>query len=190
MYIDVKHNVVTLLQEALAERGYNKIKVLKGDPRTPADIPCVGVNRAGDDEVPQSLGEDFGSEYDPATDKWTETRGTHFSETLEIRIWHSNADERDKLYALCKVLLFSIRPILTAQGVLNIVLRGGRDEQDNTFPPHPLYWGTITMNYAVPLEVDTLWDTVRKVDVMGYLTAEFQTEIRGEEGEVDGEKGT
>ena len=176
-YVDVKHELVTQLQPLLSAEGYEAIRVIKGDPRAPTEIPCIGINRAGDDETQQVLGEDFGSEYDKSTGKWAEFRGTYFNETVEIRVWHTNADERDKLYTLTKILLFKIRPQLVERGLRNLVLRGGRDEQDNTYPPYPLYWGTITMNYLNPLEVEILYDSVESVDVLGSLSAEFRSDI-------------
>ena len=130
-----------------------KIRVLKSDPRDQLEIPCIGVNRAGDDEQNSVLGDDSGTVYDPETDTFVKFKGTFFNETIEVRLWHTNADERDRLYILLKAVLFDMRDGLGMKGLRNITIRGGRDEQENNITPQPLYFATITMNFLNPLDV-------------------------------------
>lgn len=160
-YVDVKDKVVEWL------RANINIRVTKGDPREHVEIPCIGVNRVGDDETSQVLGDDL--ETVQIEEKYVHFRGTFFHESLEARIWHFNADERDKLFTQLKAQLFALRDELVALGVINITLRGGRDEQDNTFPPQPLYWATITMSYLNPLSVQTD-DVLTEIDNINVRT--------------------
>jgi hypothetical protein len=55
-----------------------------------------------------------------------------------------------------KAILFAFRIPLVEKGLLNVSLRGGRDEQDTTMQhaPTPIYWSTITMTYLNPLNVE------------------------------------
>ena len=162
-YVDVK----TELVEELRNHVNSKIRVLKSDPREPSEIPCIGINRAGDDEQNQVLGDDFGIVFDEALNKHVSYKGTFFNETMEIRVWHSNADERDKLYILVKAVLVNIRDFLVEMGLRNLKLSGGRDEQENNFPPHPLYWSTINMNYLNPMEIEVIeHETIESVDIL------------------------
>jgi hypothetical protein len=140
------------------------VKVLKADPQSPAELPCIGVNRANDNESSQSLTDSYGTAYNPDTKELDTFYGTFFSEEVEIRVWHTNADERDKLYQTVKAVLFAGRSDLVQKGLLNVTLRGGRDEQDSTMQNAPtvLYWGTITMSYLNPLDVQFV-DTVEPI---------------------------
>lgn len=155
-YIDVKDELVRYIDSKIKEEGIANIRVLKSDPREASEIPCICVNRVNDDEANEVLGEDYGFNYDEDLEMDVEVTGTYFSETLEIRGWFQNAIDRDKIFILTKAILFNARLYLQGLGLVNITLRGGRDEQDNTFPPHPLYWFTITINYLNPLEVSNV----------------------------------
>lgn len=169
-YVDVKEELVQALRIALAEEGYESIRVLKSDPREAAEIPCICVNRTNADETSQVLADEVDERFDEATQTWYDYKGTFFNETMEIRVWHSNADERDKLYVLTKAVLFNMRTNLVEKGLRNVKLQGGRDEQDNTFPPHVLYWSSINMNYLNPLEVEVeVGAPITAVDVISTL---------------------
>jgi len=163
-YINVKDKMVKVLREALEKEGYQDVRVLKADPRETVEIPCIGINRAGDDERNQVLGDSFGTFKDEDTGEWHRFKGTYFNETMEIRIWHKNPDDRDKLYILVKAVLFNLRDSLGEDGLRNIALSGGRDEQENNYPPHPLYWSAINMTYLNPLEVEVDVGVVENVE--------------------------
>lgn len=173
--VDVKSQIVQALQPELVKRGYSAIKVIKADPQSQSEIPCVGINRIDDSEDSQTLSNASGSIYDSSTSTNHEFSGTFFSEALEIRIWHTNADERDKLYRVVRAVLFAMRDDLTNLGLLNISLRSGRDEQDSSMQQAPmvLYWTTITMSYLNPLEIDfqTVVSAISAVDSNPTLTA-------------------
>lgn len=159
--VDVKQELVIALKRELGNLGYTgdtAIRVLKADPQTPSEIPCIGINRTDDSESDQSIADGEGTTYNALTKELTTFYGTFFSESLEIRIWHTNADERNTLYLATKSILFAIRKDLSSKGLLNLTLRGGRDEQDSTMAQAPmvLYWSTITMSYLNPLDVSSV----------------------------------
>lgn len=156
-YVNVKSELVQTLKTELPKFGFAKVKVIPSDPQTQAEIPCVGINRVDDSETEQSIGDVSGGvEYDETTKVARSYRGTFFSEGVEIRVWHTNADERDKLYHAVKGILFAVRLDLVEKGLLNLSLRGGMDEQDSSMQnaPQVIYWSTITMTYLNPLEVE------------------------------------
>jgi len=154
--VDVKHELATILVQELPEHGFPNVKVLKADPQTPSELPCVGINRLDDTETNQTISDEHGTRFNPDTQTLIEFRGTFFSESVELRVWHTNADERDKLYQAVKAIAFAHRMELVDKGLLNVSLRGGRDEQDSTMAQAPtvLYWSTITMTYLNPLNVE------------------------------------
>jgi len=156
--VDVKQELVDRLKTGFSDLGYtgkNVVKVLKADPQSPSEIPCIGINRADDSESSQSIADGQGTLYDPITKLNTTFYGTFFAEAQEIRIWHTNSDEREKLYLVTKALLFAMRNDLAEKGLINFNLRSGKDEQDSTMAQAPmvLYWASITMSYLNPLDV-------------------------------------
>lgn len=154
-YVDVKQALVDALKDQLPKMGYPTVKVIKSDPATASEIPCIGINRVDDSEDQQSIANAEGNYYDKDTQTYYETFGSYFSESMELRIWHTNADERDNLYAAMKAILLAQRLPLVQQGLLNISLRGGRDEQEVSGDQAPIaiYWSTITMSFLNPLDV-------------------------------------
>lgn len=153
--VDAKTEVVELLKTSLPKFGFQEVRVIKADPQSSAEIPCIGVNRVDDSESTDTIADAVGTHYDPETETNYRTFGSYFQESLEIRAWHTNADERNRLYQTMKAILFAGRQDLTAKGVLNIKLRNGRDEQDSSMAQAPmvLYWASITMSYLNPLDV-------------------------------------
>lgn len=154
-HVDVKDTIVTKLKIELPKFGFSKVKVLKADPRTQAELPCIGVNRIDDNETEQSIADSQGTIYDKDTKEYRQIYGTFFQESSEVRIWHTNADERDRLYRHVKAILFALRRELVEQGIINVTLRSGRDEQDSTMAQAStvLYWSSITMSYLNPLDI-------------------------------------
>jgi hypothetical protein len=155
-YVNVKTELVAAFKAELPKHGYTKVKVMPSDPASPAEMPCIGINRVDDSESEQSIADASGTEYNPDTKEYREYHGTFFSEAVEIRVWHTNADERDKLYHTSKGIAFAIRPDLVNKGLINLSLRGGMDEQDSSMQNAPmvLYWSTITLTYLNPLDVE------------------------------------
>jgi hypothetical protein len=154
-YIDMKDELVNALKAGLLAFSFGAVKVLKSDPQSPAEIPCIGINRIDDNENERTLGDFSDADYDKDTKTYTTEYGTFFAEAVEVRVWHVNADERDKVYRTVKAILFAARIDLVQKGVLNISLRSGKDEQDTTMTQAPmaLYWASITMSYLNPLDV-------------------------------------
>jgi hypothetical protein len=165
--VDVKQEMVDAFKLALPKFNYATVKVLKADPQSPAELPCIGINRANDDETSVSMADFHGADYDATTKIYTTTQGTFFSESMEIRVWHTNADERNKLYNVVRAILFAYRQSWVAQGLINVTLRAGRDEQDSSMSQAPtvLYWSVINMMYLNPLNVDVI-DTVDPISAV------------------------
>jgi hypothetical protein len=153
--VDVKTEVVSKLKRELPKFNYATVKVVRADPQTASEIPCIGINRVDDSESESSIGNFDDTSMDNSLNIVYTNFGTFFRESLEVRIWHTNADERDKLYVTTKAILFALRLELTEAGLLNIELRSGRDEQDTSMQhaPMAIYWASITMSYLNPLDV-------------------------------------
>ena len=156
-YVDVKQELVDALKNVLPAQDYADVKVLKADPQTQAEVPCIGINRVADDEAGTVLADTIAEpEYDPVTKIYTVHRGTYFQESVELRIWHTNADIRDKLYAITKATCLALRERLTCKGLRSITFRGGKDEQDTQMlhAPVPIYWASITLSFMAPLNIN------------------------------------
>jgi hypothetical protein len=154
-HVDTKNELVRLISAELPKFGFANVKVFGADPLAPSEIPCIGINRLDDSETSQSIGDMAGDHFDPDTKTYYKTYGTYFQDSLEIRIWHTNSNERDRLYRHLKAILLAIRLPLVEKGLRNITLRTGRDEQDTSGQnaPFPIYWSTLTMNSMNPLDV-------------------------------------
>ncbi len=155
-HVDVKEELVKTFLQILPKHNFPDIKVIKSDPQTPAEIPCIGINRASDDESNQFLTDTVEApSYDTVTQEYTVKKGTYFQESIELRVWHTNADMRDKLYPVVKATILAMRETLTSKGLRNINIRGGRDEQDTSMQSAalPLYWASVTISFLNPLEV-------------------------------------
>lgn len=179
--VDVKEELKEMLKTHIPRFYPAPVKVLKSDPSTIGEVPCVGINRIDDSETNQSISDLHEVSYDKASKTYKEVRGTFFSEAMDIRVWHTNGDERDKLYQAIKAILFAHRLELVEKGLHNVTLRIGRDEQDSsmTWAPKPIYWATITMSYLNPLHVEVGEPTepITAVDVTTNLT--LQTSVEG-----------
>lgn len=89
-------------------------------------------------------------------------------EAVEVRVFHDNPDERDTLGIMVLAVLFAIREDMLKQGIRNITLSGGRDEQDNTLMSTPLFMHSITLHYSNPLDVQvtTIVDVIEDINVL------------------------
>jgi hypothetical protein len=160
-YVDVKDWLVQRLKTLLHDAGYvdkTEIRVLKSDPHDATDIPCVCVNLANADETNSMLGDFAGSEVDPTLNSGAggvrRFYGTFMAETMELRVWDLNLDERDALRVFLTAQLFGLRREMLDLGIRQMRISGGRDEQDNvTLQPHPLYWAPFNISYLNPIEV-------------------------------------
>ena len=154
-HVDVKEEILQVMKKQLPGFGFPNVKVLKSDPQSSSEIPCIGINRVDDSESEQSISDAVTTHYDQATQTYYQVFGTYFSESVEVRVWHTNADERDKVYRHVKAMLVALRLPLVEKGLLNISLRTGRDEQDSSMSQAPmvLYWSAITMSYLNPMDV-------------------------------------
>lgn len=154
-HVDVKTELVEALKNTLPKFNFNGVKVLKADPQGAAELPCIGINRIDDSESEPSISDAVETRYDKDTGTYYQVFGSFFSESVELRVWHTNADERDRLYRHTKAVLLAMRLPLVEKGLLNLTLRSGRDEQDSSMQQAPmvLYWSTITMSYLNPLDV-------------------------------------
>lgn len=153
--VDVKTELVDKLKTELPKFGFGAVKVLKADPQSASEMPCVGINRIDDSEATDTIADAVDVRFDPATNTHYQVFGSYFQEAVEIRVWHTNADERDKLYQHVRAILFSVRIPLAEKGLVNLKLRSGKDEQDSSMSQAPmvLYWAPITMTFMNPLNV-------------------------------------
>jgi hypothetical protein len=147
-----------------------KVKVIKSDPTGPADLPSICINRTSDREINQSLGDSFGQDRDPDNQRVLQYWGTNFKETLEIRIWTQNSDQRDLLYAITKAILFEYRPYLALKyGVVNQNITGGRDEASHVQQKgQTLYWGVIMFEAENSIQRTEYVDMVTDVSTELY----------------------
>lgn len=148
-----------------------KIKVMKSDPLGPADIPAISINRVSDTEVNQALGDVFGEVRDAERDMTVKKFGTDFKETIELRIWTSNSDQRDLLYSLVKAILFNYRHYLALKyGLVNQQIIGGRDEANHIqYEPHAMYWGVIMFQAENAIQRNIFYKTVTEISASASL---------------------
>lgn len=153
--VDVKTELVEYLKAELPKFGFSEVKVIKADPQSASEIPCVGINRVDDSEATDTIADAVGNRYDDVTKQYYQVYGSYFQEAVEIRVWHTNADERDRLYRHVKAILFACRLSLAEKGLINLKLRSGKDEQDSSMAQAPmvLYWAPITMSFMNPMNV-------------------------------------
>lgn len=179
--VDVKEELTQAFKKALPKFEFAAVKVLKADPQSQTELPCIGINRVNDDESNQSIGDSHGNSYNSDSKTYTTEQGTFFSEAIEVRVWHTNADERDKLYRVVKAVLFAYRLPLVQKGLLNISLGGGRDEQDSSMQNAPMviYWSAITMRFLNPMDVE-VYETVDTItDITVNTTLSTIIELGG-----------
>ncbi|MEC0169912.1 hypothetical protein [Paenibacillus graminis] len=152
--VDVKERLLQFLKAGFQQAGV-RMNVLKSDPQTAAELPCIGINRIADGEAVHSLGDYAGSDFDKDSLEYSEVYSAYYQESMEVRIWHTNADERERVYRLLKALLMVFRPVIVEQGVRSFTVEGGKDESDFTgqVAPFPVYWASVVISYLNPLDV-------------------------------------
>ena len=173
-------NMKEAIQDAL-KQGYAsylalgvldvKIKVTKADPEGAAELPAVALNRVADQEVNQVLGDLFGYQRDQDIDSHIKKFGTDFRETIEIKIWTVNSDQRDILYALTKAILFDYRHYMALKyGLVNQSIVGGRDEANHVqYEGHFLYFGVIMFQAENAIQRNLIHPTLSEVDITGQM---------------------
>jgi hypothetical protein len=120
----------------------NDIKVIRADPNPHMDVPCIAINKINDSETEPFLGDQDG-EYVDELNKTHQQDISMWTESIELRIWTHNGDERDYLVPILKYILFEIRGILAQLGVINQTISGGQDEFDPmSYTPKIMYWGS------------------------------------------------
>jgi len=171
LYVDVKEE---LYQALFAEgRSSNKpqVRIFKSDPVDPAHIPCIGINRTNLNEDGNSNGIGRVARtptYNPTTKEYTTYSGAYMQESVEVRVFHTNPDERDKLGIFALAALYAVRSHLEQMGLANMTISGGRDEQDNNLlGDRVLYMHTLSMHYLNPLDVTvtTIVEDIASIDV-------------------------
>jgi len=133
-----------------------EIPVLRSDPVTHKTIPAIGINKIQDNESDQFLGDQV-AEFKDEFDKAHRQYGSMWEETLEIRVWSHNSDERDYIGHVIKYILFEARTIMAQLGVVNQRIGGGQDESDPvSYQPEVMFWtsfiftGTTNLYSATP----------------------------------------
>ncbi|MFS8214818.1 hypothetical protein [Paenibacillus sp. S29] len=174
--VDVKEELLQFLKTGFKDAKV-RMNVLKSDPQTDAELPCVGINRVSDDEAAHIMGDYGGSDFDRDNLQYAEIHSTHFQESMEVRIWHTNADERERAYRILKALLMLFRPVSVQKGLLSFSMGAGKDESDFTgqVTPFPVYWSSIVITYLNPLDVQT----TEHVDAISGFTSRGGVSIGG-----------
>ena len=143
-----------------------KVRIVKSDPQGPAECPAIAINRTSDGETNQSLGDLFGYVRDPDIDATIKKFGTDFMESLELRIWSTNSDQRDLLYALTKAILFNYRHYLAVKwGLVNQAITGGRDEANHVqYKGHFMYWGVVMFRAENAIQRNIICPSITEVE--------------------------
>lgn len=153
-YVDTKDYMQVFMDYQLRTSWRQAVRVFKSDPLEEADIPCVGINVASADQDAGGIGlTSQPPTYDAVTGARTDYKGLYMRETIELRVFHTNPDERDKLRIFCLSALFAAIDGLQAQGLREMRVSGGRDEQDVEIISKPLFMHTLTLSYLNPLTV-------------------------------------
>jgi hypothetical protein len=174
-YVNMKQFIYEALLAELQSSNMDEIRVFTSDPLDQAYIPGIGINKVGLTEDSPSGGLGLVSQpptYNADTKEYTTYSGVFMQEAVEVRVFHTNADERDKLGITILAVLFAIRTELLKLGIREITLSGGRDEQDNNLMSTPLFMHAIILHYKNPLDVQvtTLVDAIEGFDVLSALS--------------------
>lgn len=121
------------------------LKVIRGFPRTPSDLPCICILLSNDDETQDGLGN---IEMDEDTDD--ELLEVLYSSSYRAEVWSDNGDLTVELYHLLKWALLSGRKDLIKQGLFNQKL-GGTD-----FEPAPEYFPIFVYRRALTFWCQTV----------------------------------
>ncbi len=154
-YVDVKQYIADALTGQLPATNFGAVYVFKNDPLDEAKFPAVGINMVSLDEQSTGLGLVTQTPtYDATAQTYTEYQGMYLQETVEVRVFAQNADLRDKLRIFALATLFTLRNTLVQNGIDQIKISGGRDEQDNTLlQSGPLFMNAVLLSYLNPLNV-------------------------------------
>jgi len=165
--LDLKRELVRLVRTEYRAR-VRDVKVFTADPRVKEDLPCIAVNRIYDSEDNPTLANFYDQELTPAGDGTVENFSGLFTQTCELRIWTENADTRDEMYVELKEILLLAKQTLAARGFGNLILKGGRDENDfRTYSPLMLYWGVFNFSALAPFDAFNAPDaTAPKIDAV------------------------
>lgn len=181
---DLKQIVLDVLTPgfaALAPADAAHLTLFVNDPMDFADFPCVGINLLSDTEYVQSIGDVLG---DVTDDEGTLHAGasTLCQQNVEVKLWSSNGDERDRLGRLLKLALFTgrgteINPglFLTIDGLWLPRITGGIDEGISVtaeqYPAHTVYTRTYYVTAVTELTLQEAAPVLEDVVVQG--TADF-----------------
>ncbi len=187
--IDMKEQLLQFLKQSF-RAAQIKMTVLKSDPQTSGELPCIGINRVSDSEINHTLGEYAGDTFDEDEMEYSELYGAVFQESMEVRIWHNNADERERIYRLLKALIIQFRKSAVQLGVRSFSMEAGKDESDfsGNVVPFPVYWASIVITYMNPFDVEITQhvNAITSVTVNGGVQIGTSTEERsGDDGSGD-----
>lgn len=157
LYTDVKDYIAQAVTSELQQSNYGNgaIRIFKSDPLDEQSLPAIGINMVNLDEDSSGIGlTTQPPTFDQESGLYTTYQGAYMKEIVEVRVFHTNADERDKLRIFTLAVLFAVKNDLLQMGIQNITLSGGRDEQDNTLlQSGPLFMNSINLSYLNPLDV-------------------------------------
>jgi len=167
--LDLKKELVRIFARELIARKI-QIKVITADPRTHGELPCLAINRVNDDEGQIGFNNIYEQEFNEATEEESPAYLALMTETIELRLWTENANQRDDIYFIMKeiAILAKQELIKKGQGLGNMRITGGRDEQDfKTFEPYFIYWSVLNFIALNPLEVKPSVPTTGVKPILG-----------------------
>lgn len=171
LYVDVKDELYQALFAEAKSSNKPQIRIFKSDPVDAASIPCLGINKTNLNEDGNSNGLGRVARtptYNKTTKEYTTYSGAYMQESVEVRVFHTNPDERDKLGIFALAVMYAVRSYLEQRGLANITISGGRDEQDNNLlGDRVLYMHTLSMHYINPLDVmvTSVVEDIESIDV-------------------------
>lgn len=180
--LDVKKELVRIFKREFTARNVN-MQVLTSDPRTHEEIPSLCINRINGDEGQMGfnnlLTEEITGVGANATDTMVYTG--LITETIEIRLWTENANERDDMMYLMQEIALLAKQELIKKNLGNMRITGIRDEQDfKTFEPYFIYWGVMNFIALNQLDVRPLvpptTGVIESVDGTNAMDGVEQTE--------------
>lgn len=133
-----------------------KINVLCGYPREPAQLPCIVVTVAGEDEVDFGLSGGIDEGYEELGDNYLRwPKGFHdiignaqMRIQLKMEVWSDNAIVTSFLYSVVKYILLAARKEMEEEGFLLSTVSGGDLE------PAPDYFTVFVYRKAVMLSLE------------------------------------
>lgn len=161
---DLKDLTFTIVTDGFAEREEaKKLTVSNADPEDWGELPMVAINLVSDTQTNSHIGSSLDDELIEEEDQVYAGMGAIFSQVVEVTLWTTNKEQRDRLGKALKEVLFvfglgtSINPglFVTTPGVAEVRITGGQDQgivdTSQQYAPHALFLRTYYVNAITEL---------------------------------------